>query len=347
MTEEDPLVSVVITNRDYGRFVGDAVTSALAQTGAETIVVDDGSTDDSIARLAPFEGRIRLLHTDGRGQAAAMNAGVEAARGGIVVFLDADDRLAPDLCERVRPVFAGDPTVARVHFPLRRIDVRGAPSGGTVPPVPSAMPHGDLRRAVAAHPDDLAWQPTSGNAYRRSVLDRVLPIPEADYRISADHWLNALTALHGPVRRLEEIGGDYRIHGSNADARTGFDLARVQAILARSQVTQRAVVEHAARLGIPAGPPGRSVSFQANRMVSLRLGPADHPVAGDRRSRAMRDGVRACVTRSDLPLARRCGAMGLLGVLATVPSRRAVRALARRFVTGSTDLPSTSTTGGA
>ena len=326
--------SVVITNRDYGRYLADAVESALAQREVEVIVVDDGSTDDSSRVLAAFDGRVRTIRLPGSGQAAAMNAGFGGSCGDPVLFLDADDRLAPGVIDQVRDQLVDD-DVARVHFPLRRIDAHGTTTAGTVPPDPRRLVCGDLRATVVAHPHDLGWQPTSGNAFRRSVLEQILPIPEAPYTTCADHYLNGLSALHGRVMRLEGIGGDYRIHDANRDARSVLDLERVRGILRRSTVTGTLIRAEAARLGLPARDRG-SVSEAANRLVSLRLARAAHPVPHDSVRAAWRDGVGAAARRRDLGPARRLLATGLVTALALVPRRR-LPGLVRRFVTGTTD----------
>lgn len=97
-----PLFSVVIATYNYGRFVGRAIDSVLAQTFTdfEIIVVDDGSTDDTPARLAPYGQRIRCLRKDNAGQASAYNDGIALARGRYICILDADDELLPDAFER-------------------------------------------------------------------------------------------------------------------------------------------------------------------------------------------------------------------------------------------------------
>ena len=81
MTRE-PFVSIVINNYNYGRFLAAAIESALAQTypGTETIVVDDGSTDESRAVVDRFEGRVRALLKSNGGQASAINAGFAMCR---------------------------------------------------------------------------------------------------------------------------------------------------------------------------------------------------------------------------------------------------------------------------
>lgn len=93
-----PDVSVVVTTYNQGPYVADAVRSVLAQTyrPREIIVVDDGSEDDTAARLAPFAGDVVYLRQPNRGVAAARNTGVARARGELVAFLDGDDVWEPE-----------------------------------------------------------------------------------------------------------------------------------------------------------------------------------------------------------------------------------------------------------
>ncbi len=111
-----PLVSVVIPTHDCGPYVVQAVESALAQTvrDLEIIVVDDGSTDDTAARLRAFGRRIVTLAQDRRGAAAARNAGIARARGAYVAFLDADDLWTPDKLEAQLALAEAHPGVGLV-----------------------------------------------------------------------------------------------------------------------------------------------------------------------------------------------------------------------------------------
>ena len=95
------LVSAVIPTFNYGRFVGDAVESALAQTyrDLEVIVVDDGSTDDTQRILKRFGSRIRYVYQNNRGLSAARNTGVRLANGDWIALLDSDDVWHPQKTE--------------------------------------------------------------------------------------------------------------------------------------------------------------------------------------------------------------------------------------------------------
>src|SRR5262249_35043848 len=93
-----PLVSVIINNYNYERFVGDAIASALDQSyeRKEVIVVDDGSTDGSRSVIQGYAKRLVVVSKANGGQASAFNAGFAKSRGEIICFLDADDVFLPN-----------------------------------------------------------------------------------------------------------------------------------------------------------------------------------------------------------------------------------------------------------
>src|SRR5512135_2360966 len=97
-----PLASVLMAARNAERCVARAVSSVLRQSldDLELLVVDDGSTDATakvVLEMARSDDRIRVLrHAVGRGQAAALNLAVAAARGRLLATLDADDEAEPD-----------------------------------------------------------------------------------------------------------------------------------------------------------------------------------------------------------------------------------------------------------
>src|SRR5262245_48080665 len=109
----DGLVTAVIPTYNYGRFVTAAVDSALAQTypHVEIIVADDGSRDDTRARLAAYGDKVRYLYQDNQGVSAARNTAIRAARGDYYAFLDSDDRWHPRKLEVQMRYLARHPEV--------------------------------------------------------------------------------------------------------------------------------------------------------------------------------------------------------------------------------------------
>lgn len=100
---ERPLVSIIIPCFNAGSYIEETLSSAFAQTWphCEVILVDDGSTDDSMARAQPFTSRgLRLFSQPNAGASATRNHGLREARGAYIQFLDADDLLAPNKIER-------------------------------------------------------------------------------------------------------------------------------------------------------------------------------------------------------------------------------------------------------
>lgn len=214
-TETTPLVSVVVTNYNYDRFIGEAIASALAQSYAplEVVVVDDGSTDGSRALIEGFGSTVRRVFKENGGMGSALNAGFAASRGEIVMFLDSDDALLPYAAATAVAALA-EPGVAKAHWPQLEVDSAGTPSGGQWPKTP--LPNGDLRDTVIAEgPMAGNGAPTSGNAWTRAFLAHVMPMPEQDWRQHADSYLNTLACAYGSIRRIDEPLGRYRVHGLN------------------------------------------------------------------------------------------------------------------------------------
>lgn len=333
---DELLVSIIINNYNYACFLGDAIESALNQTypATEVIVVDDGSTDNSRDIIVGYGDRITPVLKENGGQASAFNAGFARSRGEIIIFLDSDDLLLPDVVERVMAVFQTNPDVAKVQYRLEVIDAMGARTGVVKPPRHLKLPSGDLRQHVLTFPDDIPWLPTSGNAFAARVLREIFPVPENIYRICADYYLSNLPPLFGPVISLDEVGGYYRVHGSNSHYTSGINLDQTRQIIKLTCATHEQIKEFATRLGYENYPRDATdvlaVTFLAHRMVSLKLDPLQHPIDGDNILQLLRLGVSASIHRFDLSLPLKC--LYLLWFVAMAPAPRSlVRWLAESF----------------
>ncbi len=114
------LVSIITPAYDVAPFIGDAVASARAQSwpGWEMVVVDDGSRDgtgDAAEQAAAGDPRIRVIRQANAGVSAARMAAIAAARGGALLFLDADDWLAPEALGRLAETLQAAPDAVAAY----------------------------------------------------------------------------------------------------------------------------------------------------------------------------------------------------------------------------------------
>ena len=115
-------VAVVIPHYNHGRYIGEAVASALAQDVGRTrvIVVDDGSTDpEAETALASLPAGVDVIRQANAGQAAARNAGARATTEPLLLFLDADDRLPADAIGGLNRALATEPRAAYAYGRMR------------------------------------------------------------------------------------------------------------------------------------------------------------------------------------------------------------------------------------
>ncbi len=331
-----PAVDIVVVNHNYGRYVADAVRSACRQThpDVKVIVVDDGSTDESRDVLGGLDGEVEVLLKERGGQASALNVALERCRGDVLLILDADDLLRPRAAERVAAAFAADARLSKVQFPMAIVDADGRPTGATKPAGHLRAPTGDQRRAELALPFDLPWLPGGGTGFRTGQVRDILPIPTDDYpRTGADWYLVHLTALLGDAALLDEVCAEYRVHGGNAYEleRDALDLDHVRESIAFAAVTTRSLEALADRLGMERPHPILSYSDLANRLVSLKIEPRRHPVAGDRPGALLGAAIRATRRRFDVTAPMKAVLIAWFALEAAAP-RRLARPLAELFL---------------
>ena len=295
-------MAIIVNNFNYARFVGRAIDSALGQTydAVNVIVVDDGSTDGSREVIASYGAAIVPVFKENGGQASAFNAGFAQCAEELVIFLDADDMLSPDVGGRVVAAFENDRSLTKVQYPLEVIDAEDRRSGIVNPAPYLPRRSGDLRREELSFPFDLTWTATSGNAFASPSLQRIFPVPEQDYPLLADFYVVHLTPLLGRVAWLDGVGGYYRVHGGNrfAQLHTKLDLDHVRRRIVFAARTQSHLESLADELGL--GSRVLSVSDQAGRLVSLKLEPARHPIAGETVLGLLVAGIRASRRRFDV-----------------------------------------------
>jgi len=319
---ERPLVSIVITNYNYGRYLRTSIDSALAQTypNVEVIVVDDGSSDGSREIIESYGTRIVAILKANGGHGSALNAGFEASRGEIVMFLDADDELIPEAAAQV--VEAWRPSVAKAQFQLEMIDERGNPIGARVPPFTGFIPNGDISDRIARF-GEYPSSPSSGNAYARAALERLMPLDPAIWFAAAEKPLVFLTPFFGDVVSICAPLGRYRIHQDNDSRLKGRHLEALHRRLSAVFFVPETICAVAKSKGIELDPRvlGSTSRRIKLRMASLRLDPKTHPIAGDTRAGLLLKGLRASIREPDLGLRVRASQIAWFTLMAVAPMR--------------------------
>jgi glycosyltransferase involved in cell wall biosynthesis len=208
-----PLVSIIINNYNYARYVGAAVDSALAQgyPRLEVIVIDDGSQDGSRELISAYGSRIKAVFKENGGQSSAFNLGFAQSHGDIVCFLDSDDVFMPEKVTRVVEILERSSEGWCFHH-LLWADANLEPM--PTPSIPFGTAHYDFRSDLIRGKCTFSPPATSGLAFTRRLLDRIMPIPDA-IKITSDNYLKFAALALEPGYFIAEKLALQRIHGNN------------------------------------------------------------------------------------------------------------------------------------
>lgn len=287
------LVSIIINNYNYGRFLDQAIASALNQTyfPIQIIVVDDGSTDNSREIVLSYGDRIIPVFQENGKQGKAFNSGFALSKGDIVIFLDSDDFLFPHTVEKIVGIW--NPKLAKVHYRLTVVDIDGKPLGYSLPQGGFSLSAGMVFQSLLAG-NGYTSTPTSGNALNRKAMEPIFPIPD-EYKLTADDYLSTLIPFYGEVAAIEADLGAYRIHDSNQWALATMSSDRFRRFLRHDLHVQALIGRKAEELGYRLSEDfeHRSVGRFRVRLVSLRLDPKNHEFSSDHVVPLMYWGIRS------------------------------------------------------
>ena len=247
-------VSIIICNYNYGEFLETCIQSALAQTyeNTEVIVIDDGSTDGSRQILEKFQDRVRVILKAHEGETAGRNEGFRQASGDIITYLDSDDFFRPDTVQRV--VEKWQPTFAKLQFPMRVVDREGGHTG-------LLMPRCRLDEGRVEHlllrTGRYITTPGSGNFYARWLLEKIMPVPVAEWPQSVDSYAATFAGFYGEIGAIHEPLAFYRVHDSNMTrsvADEEIDLSQIERLLSRGRRLRLLIQRIAAELQLQPNP---------------------------------------------------------------------------------------------
>lgn len=315
-----PLVSVMIVNYNYERFLPAAIESVLAQTYQhfELIICDDGSTDNSRAVITSYasrDRRIRPIFKENAAVAAALNDTYGASTGEVIAMLDADDMFRPHKLERVVERLRPGGRVGMVMDTLTTVDAGGRPVGKLAEF--SRYDRGELRETILRTGGTFSAAPTSAITFRRACAERVFPIPEKQFRTEADLYMRTVAALFYSVEVIDEPLTVYRLHGSNVTASTRVDLNWCAKVASGAERIHAVLSELARKHGWSVCPLEDSLAFCEMQLVHHCL--AGAPARAAIRSSRKLNRAAAAVLTPDRRKTRAKAA--LLTLAAVIPQR--------------------------
>jgi glycosyltransferase involved in cell wall biosynthesis len=225
-----PSVSVVVTTYNQAQYIAETVLSALNQTyrPREVIVVDDGSTDETGARLAPFRDRIALVRQENQGIAGSRNTGVRSAKGELIAFLDGDDLWEPDKLDVQVAAYQAHPHTGLIAVDACIFSGTEVLSKSTLP-WGTALSAGEGAVSTGRFYEDLLRvqliATTSQVMIPARVLEAVGP-SDGRFKIASDYDLYLRIASHYDITFVRQVLTRWRYLATSASGPSDFRLFR-------------------------------------------------------------------------------------------------------------------------
>ena len=183
-------LSFVIPTRNQARFLPQCIDGCLAQDvpGAEIVVVDGASTDDTTNVLASYGDKIRWVSEKDRGQSEAINKGIRMAKGELIAWINSDDYyVGPTALGSLLDAFEAEPNVDIAYGNGIRVDASGAVLGDYRAHVVANVAQ------IVTHPASFVLQPSL--MFRRALFLEVGGVDESlHYTMDYELWIRMFTA---------------------------------------------------------------------------------------------------------------------------------------------------------
>ena len=220
-----PVVSILTPVYNASLYLDDCVESVIAQTyqNWELLIIDDGSTDDSLQRAmkwAERDQRIKVFHhphNKNKGVSATRNLGIRHAKGKYIALLDSDDLWLPEKLEKQISVMERDPELVVAYSKAITIDQDGVDLDESVhnydfPRICGLGNPGRSDNAVEQYITRELWMPCSSVVMRSDVLRNIKGFDETLSTQVEDALLFTIITSKGPVYFTDEILVKYRMH---------------------------------------------------------------------------------------------------------------------------------------
>jgi glycosyltransferase involved in cell wall biosynthesis len=234
--------SVLLNTFNHGQFIEDCVESLLVQTvlPTEIIVYDDGSEDDTVARLRQYASRITLIQGKAVAlpshlrQANAVQSAFARSSGRLVFLLDGDDRFKREKIEHYVAAYSENRDASLIQAPMDKIDVHGRILGSNAEPRKHVIEH---LSEIYRQQDVDFYYPTSALAFARTYLESVLPLDFSDgCPLWMDTRLSIIAPYFGRVVTLPNALTEWRRHSASDSIRARSRNLQIRQTLMRTQV---------------------------------------------------------------------------------------------------------------
>jgi hypothetical protein len=262
-------------------------------------------------------------------QLGAHMFGFEQSTGDIIIFLDADDLLEPEVMLEVAKVWR--PGVSKVHYRMNGIDATGAQLGTAIPQFP---PKDDPKKLRRKYLRTMAYTtpPGSGNAYSRDFVRNAFAfgptIPESDA------VLLTIAPILGDVLTIRKPLARYRIHATNTMAMSSLDTAKLRYQLEQDveRVRWFAIVAQQLGFSVLHDPLRNNPTHLQCRLASYLVEPSAHPFSKDTKSSLVCHLMSSLIRSSQMPLRDRAILLAWTIVCALAPPRYRQNLILWRFV---------------
>lgn len=212
LTTNWPKISIITPSFNQGHFIKETIDSVLNQNypNLEYIVMDGGSTDDTVKILKSYGNKIKWVSKKDKGQTDAINKGIKKTTSEIVAYLNSDDVMLPNTLDIVAKYFINNKEAMWLTGDYSIIDEKGKKIQSFVT---------SYKRFLRKYPNktvlsiaNFIIQPST--FWRRSLMDEIGFFDDAlHYCMDFDYWMRTIN--HYPIHILQNHFSLFRIHGNS------------------------------------------------------------------------------------------------------------------------------------